>query len=112
MVEVDAGIYRGDYVCTDCEVYSPVMDLTFTDRDDYVRDMDGDVMLIDCAVNLYNEEWVHEDTEYLASFENDYGYFLISVHPHYYDEERTMWFHVDDEEKTGIPVNIVEPVSI
>ena len=112
MVEVDAGRYRGDYVCTDCEVYSPVMDLTFTDRDDYVRDMDGDIMLIDCAVNLYNEEWVHEDTEYLASFENDYGYFLISVHPHYYDEERTMWFHVDDEEKTGIPVNIVEPVSI
>lgn len=112
MVEVDAGRYSGDYVCTDCGIYSPVMDRTFTDRDDYVHDIEGDVMLIDCAVSLYNEDWVHESSEDLASFENDYGYFLASIHPHYYDEERMMWFHVDDEEKAGIPVNIVEPVSI
>jgi hypothetical protein len=112
MIEVDAGIYSGDYVCTSCDVYSPVMDLTFTNRDDYVHDIDGDAILLNYAVNLYNEEWVHQDADYLASFENDYGYFIASVHPHYYDEERMMYFHVDDEEKTGMPVNIVEPVSI
>ena len=112
MTEVDAGRYRGYYVCHDCEIFSPVMDMTFTDRDDRVHDRDGDVMLLDCAVNLYNEEWVHQDDDDLASFENDYGYFLTSVHPHYYDEEREVYFHVDDEEKTGIPVNLVEPILI
>jgi hypothetical protein len=112
MSEVDAGRHNGDWVCYDCAIYSPVMDRTFTDRDDRVHDRDGDVMLIDCAVLLYNDEWVHESSEYLASFENDYGYFLTSEDPHYYDEERMMYFHVDDEEKTGTPVNVVEPVSI
>jgi hypothetical protein len=112
MTEVDAGRYHGDWVCNDCGIYSPVMDRTFTDRDDRVHDRDGDVMLIDCAVLLYNDEWVHESSEYLASFENDYGYFLTSEDPHYYDEERMMYFHIDDEEKTGIPVNVVEPVII
>ena len=112
MTEVDAGRYHGDWVCNDCGIYSPVMDQTFTDRDDRVHDRDGDVMLLACAVNLYNEEWVHEDADYLASFENDYGYFLTSEDPHYYDEEREMYFHIDDEEKTGIPVNVVEPVII
>ena len=88
------------------------MDRTFTDRDDYVHDRDGDVMLLDCAVQLYNEEWAHQDHDDLAQFENDYGYFLTSEDSHYYDEERTMYFHIDDEEKTGIPVNVVEPVII
>lgn len=112
MTQVDAGRYRGDYVCHDCGIYSPVMDMTFTDRDDHVHDRDGDVMLLDCAVQLYDDEWVHEGTDELASFENDYGYFLTSEDPHYYDEDREMYFHIDDEEKTGIPVNIVEPVII
>lgn len=51
----------------------------------------------DDAVELYDGEFVHEDSSYLRQYENGYGYFMTNRDD--FEEEENLYYHPEDPER-------------
>lgn len=55
---------------------------------------------IDDTIELFDGNYVYEDSRYIQQFENDYGHFLTDVHD--YIEEDGLYYHEDDDQRPSL----------
>ena len=57
---------------------------------------------IDDTIELFDGNYVYEESRYIQQFENDNGYFLTDVHDYIYIEEDGLYYHEDDDQRPSL----------
>lgn len=97
LVEISRGFYRGDYMCTNCAVY--------TSNDEWILEADaetdiyGETIYNGHAIRLFDGSCVHEEDDHIQQFQNGYGMFHPEYHSYYEHPTRPgVYYHTNDPE--------------
>lgn len=100
-----AGQHNGYPLCAGCEIHSENMDASFATSDPSVETYDGDRVLTENSIRLYNGTFAYENDENLAEFENSFGWFIRDINPHYYTDD-SCYYAIHDPARQGTLKNM------
>lgn len=96
--ETELETYDNQIGCIGCTVITSRGNMFRSDENLYYCDH-GNWSWVhgDDTIELFDNTYVHSDSDNLCSFENNYGYFLTDVHN--FEEEEYLYYHIEDPER-------------